>query len=387
MGIQLFTPKFEVEECLAEIRECLEKGWTGLGFKTVEFENNFKKYVGLPFAYYLNSATIGLNLAVEILKEQYGWDDGDEIITTPITFVSTNHAIPKAGLKAVFADIDNTMCLDPRSVEEHITDKTKAVMFVGIGGNTGHYLDIVNICQKYNLKLILDAAHMCGTRLNGETPGKEAEVVVYSFQAVKNLPTADSGMICFKNGIFDEIVRKKGWLGINKDTYTRTINSGNYKWKYDVEYIGDKAHGNSVIAAIGLVQLRYLDRDNAYRRQIAAWYRERFEEYPDLVRMVTVPAECSSSTHLFQILVEHRDDLILKLNEADIYPGVHYTDNTDYRMYHYAQGTCPVAAYVSNHTLSLPMHMHLTYEEVQYICDTVIKNCDKLTESVWDSFN
>lgn len=386
MGIQLFTPKYEVEECLAEIRECLEKGWTGLGFKTVEFENKFKQYVGLPFAYYLNSATIGLNLAVEILKEQYGWNDGDEIITTPITFVSTNHAIPKAGLKAVFADIDDTMCLAPKSVEEHITDKTRAVIFVGIGGNTGHYLDIVNICQKYNLKLILDAAHMCGTRLNGKTPGKEAEVVVYSFQAVKNLPTADSGMICFKNGVFDEIVRKKGWLGINKDTYTRTTNSGNYKWKYDVEYIGDKAHGNSVIASIGLVQLKYVDRDNAYRRQIATWYRERFAEYPDLIKMVTIPAECSSSTHLFQILVEHRDDLILKLNEADIYPGVHYADNTDYRMYQYAQGTCPVAAYASDHILSLPMHMHLTYEDVQFICDTVIKNCDKLTESVWDSF-
>lgn len=383
MGIQLFTPKYEVEECLTEIKECLEKGWTGLGFKTVEFENKFKQYVGLPFAYYLNSATIGLNLAVEILKEQYGWNDGDEIITTPITFVSTNHAIPKAGLKAVFADIDDTICLDPKSVEKHITDKTRAVIFVGIGGNTGHYLDVVNICQKHNLKLILDAAHMCGTRLNGKVPGQEAEVVVYSFQAVKNLPTADSGMICFKNGIFDEIVRKKGWLGINKDTYTRTTNSGNYKWKYDVEYIGDKAHGNSVLASIGLVQLKYLDRDNAYRRQIASWYRERFAEHPDLVRMVAIPAECSSSTHLFQILVEHRDDLILKLNEADIYPGVHYADNTNYRMYQYAQGTCPVAAYVSEHILSLPMHMHLTYEDVQYICDTVIKNCDKLTESVW----
>ncbi|MBR1658524.1 MAG: aminotransferase class V-fold PLP-dependent enzyme [Synergistaceae bacterium] len=167
MAIQLFRPKFEVDECLEEIRECLEKGWTGLGFKTVEFENEWKKYTKLPFAYYLNSATIGLNMAVSILKDACGWVDGDEVITTPLTFVSTNHAIPKAGLKAVFADIDDTLCLSPESVESRISDKTRAVIFVGIGGNIGHYYEIVDICKKHDLRLILDAAHMSGSRWGG----------------------------------------------------------------------------------------------------------------------------------------------------------------------------------------------------------------------------
>lgn len=378
MGIQLFVPKFEVEECMIEIRECLEKGWTGLGYKTVEFEEQWKKYTGLPFAHYLNSATAGLYLAVEILKEQYGWEEDDEIITTPITFVSTNHAIPKSGMRAVFADIDDTMCLNPKSVEERITEKTRAVMFVGIGGNTGAYDEIVELCTKYNLKLILDAAHMAGTRINGHIPGKEAEVVVYSFQAVKNLPTADSGMICFKKGEFDEIVRKKSWLGIDKDTYTRTTNSGNYKWKYDVEYIGEKAHGNSLTASVALVQLRYLDRDNAYRRQLACWYRERLEKYSDYIKQVQFPKECCTSGHLYQIIVENRDELMLALNSADIYPGVHYSDNTLYKMYAYAQGTCPHAEYVSNHVISLPMHLRLTFDDIQYICDEVIKNIQQL---------
>lgn len=373
MGIQLFSPKFEVEECLEEIRECLEAGWTGLGFKTVQFEEQWKKYTGLPYAYFLNSATIGLNLAVEILKEEYNWEDGDEIITTPITFVSTNHAIPRAGLKAVFADIDDTMCLDPGSVEERITDKTRAVIFVGIGGNTGHYTEVAKICKKHNIKLILDAAHMAGTRLDGTIPGKEADVVVYSFQAVKNLPTADSGMICFKNGRFDEIARKKGWLGINKDTYTRTTNSGNYKWKYDVEYIGEKAHGNSVIASIAIVQLKYLDRDNAYRAILASWYRERLEQYAPEIKLVHVPDACSSSNHLFQVLVDNRDEVLQALNAADIFPGVHYVDNTVYKMYAYAKGTCPHAEYVSEHILSLPMHMRLTFDDVQYICDELVR--------------
>lgn len=372
-NIQLFKAKYEVEECLKEIRECLEIGWTGLGYKTVEFENAWKKYTGLPYAHYLNSSTIGLYMAVDILKEKYQWEDGDEVISTPMTFVTTNHAIMKSNLHPVFADIDDTMCLDPDSVRERITDRTKAIMYVGMGGNTGNYFDIVNICKEYNLKLILDAAHMAGTRCNGVIPGKEADVVVYSFQAVKNLPTADSGMICFKDGYLDEIVRKKSWLGINKDTFARTQNMGNYKWKYDVEYVGEKGHGNSVMASIGIVQLKYLDRDNAYRRQICTWYKERFEEYSDKIKLVRIEDGCQSSCHLFQICVDNRDELMVKLNSVGIFPGVHYAINTNYRMYDYAKDTCPYAEYVSEHTISLPLNLYLTYDDVQRICDEVIK--------------
>ncbi len=373
MGIQLFKPRYEIEECLAEIRECLEIGWTGMGYKTVKFEDAWKAYTGHSFAYYLNSSTVGLYMAVNILKEQYGWQDQDEVITTPITFVSTNHAILKSNLKAVFADIDETMCLNPDSVKERISDRTRAVMYVGLGGNMGNYDEIVKLCEENDLKLILDAAHMAGTRYKGIIPGHEAEATVYSFQAVKNLPTGDSGMICFKHGEFDEIVRKKCWLGINKDTYTRSNDSGNYKWRYDVEYVGDKGHGNSIMASIGLVQLKYLDRDNAYRRQITAWYRERLEKYPDKIKLVKIEEGCESACHLFQICVNDRDGLMMALNAAEIYPGVHYANNINYRMYDYAKGTCPYADYVSEHTLSLPLNLFMTFSDVQRICDVVIK--------------
>lgn len=373
MPIQLFVPSFHVEECLDEIRECLEKGWTGLGFKTVQLEQDWKKYTGLNNAHYLNSATAGLNIAFDIMKEKYGWQDGDEVITTPLTFVSTNHAILLAGLHAVFADIDDTLCLDPEEVEKQITPKTKAVLFVGMGGNAGHFDRIAEICKKHDLKLILDAAHMAGTRVNGKIPGAEADVIVYSFQAVKNLPTADSGMICFRDDELDKIVRKKTWLGINKDTYERSASGGTYKWKYDVEYVGQKYHGNSIIASIGLVQLKYLDSDNAYRRQIARWYSDVFEKYPDKIKLVNIPDGCESSRHLFQIMVDDRDGLMTALNSAEIYPGVHYTDNTNYRMYAYAAGTCPKSEYVSDHVLSLPVHMRLKFEDVQTVINEVCK--------------
>jgi len=376
MGIQLFVPTFEVEECLEEIRDCLEKGWTGLGYKTVQIEEQWKKYTGLNNAHFLNSATAGLNLAIDILYEEL-WSEGErdkcEIITTPLTFISTNHAILRNGLKPVFADVDDTLCLDPQSVRDNITENTKAVLFVGVGGNIGNYYEIVDICKENKLALILDAAHMGGTRLkSGEALGKEADVVVYSFQAVKNLPTADSGMICFKDEKLDEIVRKKTWLGINKDTYLRSNSGGAYKWRYDVEYVGDKDHGNSIMASIALVQLRYLDRDNAYRRQIASWYRKGFEGYQDKIKLVRISEECESSCHLFQIIVDKRDELMLALNQQEIFPGVHYVDNTEYKMYNYASGTCPNARYYSEHLISLPMHLRLTYEDVHTIINAVI---------------
>lgn len=373
MAIQLFVPTFDVENCLSEIKECLEKGWTGMGFKTVEFEEKWKEYTSMPNAYFLGSATAGLNLTFDVLKEEYGWQDGDEVITTPMTFISSNHAILLAGLKAVFADIDNTLCLDPESVRAHITEKTRAVLYVGLGGNTGQYEEIVKVCGQHGLKLILDAAHMAGTRLNGKIPGTEAEAVNYSFQAVKNLPTADSGMLCFQNKEFDKIARRKAWLGINKDTYSRST-GGNYKWRYDVEYVGNKYHGNSVVAAIGLAQLPHLDKDNAYRRQIATWYDQLLSVCADKITFIKVPHGCESARHLYQIMIEDRDGLMAHLNEHEIYPGVHYVDNTQYRMYAYASGTCPMAAYASEHLLSLPMHMRLTYDDVKTVSERIAEH-------------
>ena len=163
------------------------------------------------------------------------------------------------------------------------------------------------------------------------------------------------------------------WLGINKDTYSRSSGKGAYKWKYDVEYIGYKYHGNSIMAAIGIVQLKYLDQDNAYRRQIAKWYDDGFKDYLGKIKPIPIAGGCESSRHLYVIEVNNRDELLLALNESEIYPGVHYRDNTEYKMFSYAYGTCPYAHEISNRILSLPMHLQLTKKDVDYIVENVIK--------------
>lgn len=375
-SVQVFRPTFRVEECLAEIRECLETGWTGLGFKTVEFEKAWADFTGLPHAHFLSSATAGLHLALRILGQEHGWKEGDEVITTPLTFVSTNHAILYERLSPVFADVDEHLCLDPESVERIITPRTRAVMFVGLGGNTGRLPEIVELCKRRNLRLVLDGAHMAGTRLHGRHVGGEADASVFSFQAVKNLPTADSGMICFAESALDAEARKWSWLGINKDTYARTVIQGSYKWRYDVEHVGFKYHGNSIMAALGLVGLRYLDRDNAWRRQMSEWYTARLGMH-EQVGLVPVASGCESSRHLFQILVDGRDETMMALAEHGIHPGVHYLDNTEYVMYEAGRGTCPRAAAASARTVSLPLHLGLTQSQIQSIADTVATVLDK----------
>lgn len=371
MSIQVLKPKFEIDECLDAVKECLEKGWTGMGFKTVEFENAWKEYTGHTRAYYLNSNTVGLHLAVKILKMQNGWKDNDEIISTPITFVSTNHAILYENMHVTFADVDQYLCLDPVDVEKKINDKTRAVVFVGYGGRVGQLDKIIAICKKYNLKLILDGAHMSGTRVNGICPGTwdGVDVTVYSYQAVKNLPTGDSGMICFADEINDKLARQLAWLGINKDTYARS-NNGTYAWMYDVDYVGYKYNGNAIMAAIALVQLKYLDRDNARRREIVEMYNKAFESNPKIT-IVRAPYHDECSYHIYELIVPDREGLLGELAKSEIFGGVHYRDNTEYSMYLYAKGTCKLANEVSKHIITLPMHMWLTNNEVKKVITIV----------------
>ena len=374
LPIQVFRPSFDVESCLAEIRECLEIGWTGLGFKTDRFENAWKDYTKLPHAHFVSSNSVGLQLALKVFAESDNWNAGDEVITTPLTFVSTNHAILLEGLTPVFADIDQYLCLDPDSVRSKITSRTRAVMFVGIGGNTGQLEEVAKICDSNGIKLILDAAHIAGTRLNHLHVGTEADCAVFSFQAVKNLPTGDSGMICFKEFRHDEMVRMFSWMGIDKDTFSRSNNApnGSYKWQYDVKYLGLKGNGNSIMASIGLAQLPHLESENSMRREIFLEYRKLLGAEKKLVFIPVAPG-CITSQHLVQIRLETplRDNLVSFLMQSQIFPGVHYRINTHYSMYSHALGESPNAEKADAELLSLPIHMKLTSGDITRVAECI----------------
>lgn len=369
--IQVLKPFFRVKETLSEIEECLEKGWTGMGFKTDQFENEWKKYTGFKFAHFLNSATSGLHLAVKVHKDNGEWEDDSEIITTSLTFVSTNHAILYENLNPVFADIDSSLCLDPKSVENSITKKTKAIIYVGIGGNARNYHEIRSICDKHNLILILDAAHMAGTcwKDTGLQVGLDADCAVFSFQAVKNCPSSDSGMICFNSPDLDKSARRLSWLGIDKTTFDRYTES-TYKWKYDVSELGFKYHGNSIAAAMCIVALRYLDRDNERRRFLSSLYDQALS-CNDSIERIIHSEYIYSSRHLYQIALDNRDAFIENLSKKGIYCGVHYLANHQYSIYKKFKSNVVMASKYSLSLVSLPLHIGLTDQDIAYISNAI----------------
>jgi dTDP-4-amino-4,6-dideoxygalactose transaminase len=214
---------------------------------------------------------------------------------------------------------------------------------------------------------------MAGTWIGSQHAGSDADAAVFSFHAVKNLPTADGGMVCFARKEMDQEVRKWSWLGIDKDTYARTFDAGPYRWRYDVERVGFKYHGNSVMAALGLVGIRYLEVDNAQRREIAGWYDEELKH--DLrISLVPQPDSFRSSRHLYQVMVGHRDEVMVGMNRRNVFPGVHYADNTSFTMYQYARGTCPRAHRASEELISLPMHVGLRRTDVHRVVESLVES-------------
>lgn len=365
-NIQLFTPSFDVDACLAEIRICLEKGWTGIGFKTGEFEQKFADYIEQPYCHFVNSNTNGMHLLLEMLKKTKGWQDGDELISTAMTFVSTNHSIVHAGFEPVFADVDESLCMSAAEIAKKIGPKTRAVVFVAIGGNAGELPAIAELCRAKGLVLVLDAAHSAGSRLNGRHLSAYADYSVFSFQAVKNLPTADSGLITTRSEQEDTLVRQLSWCGINKDTYTRS--QGGYKWLYSVDDVGYKYNGNSIMAAIAIVQLTSLDAGNARRRELAALYQSQLAGVGGM-RFIAHSNEKESSRHLVQFILSARNELIEHLDNCGVGTGVHYRSNTKYPMY--AGNTTPFADQIDERIISLPCHLKLSDEDVTYVTDCI----------------
>jgi len=377
MALNVLKPKYRTPEILDAIKECLDVGWTGMGNKTIEFEECFKQHTYFDNAHFVNSATAGLHLALNVLKKQNNWDDKSEIITTPLTFISTNHSILYENLNPIFADIDDELCLDLQSIEQNITPNTKAVMFVGLGGNMGQYRAIKELCTKYSLKLIFDAAHCMGTvsprifhgaAVVDSQVGWDADATIFSFQAVKNLPTADSGMVCFRYLKDDQLSRQISWLGIDKDTFSRS--KGSYKWDYDVPNVGFKYNGNSIMAAIGIEQLKYIHEDNQYRRDLVEIYKNNLNKN---IKVISHNNDCKSARHLFQILVDDRESLLDYLYENDIFPGVHYKSNKEYPMFKNLPGTTPNANDKHTKIISLPLHLNLEEKDIKYICDKINK--------------
>ena len=373
--IQLFHPKYETEEILAELRPVFNSGWTGTGPKCHEFEKAWSEYVQefrkAMTSVFVSSATAALQIALRLLD----LPKGSKVATTPITFVSTNAVILYEGLEPVFCDVDHSGSLQMMSVRKAIEDGAKAVLWVHYGGSVSKefygLMAWLNATRGDTVTVIEDCAHAAGASYeDGTRVGSRADTIsCFSFHSVKNLPVFDGGMISVGYQAHLERARKLSWLGIDKNTFARTANAGNevYKWLYDVPELGWKFNGNDVAATVALVQLRHLDRDNAFRRQINRWYSRS---------LALLEHEDGSSHHLAAIgfnSQEERDKVMSSLNANGVAPGVHYRPNFEFPVFapFYRQGQCPNAEQFAKTVISLPNHLRLTRGDVDFISNVV----------------
>lgn len=306
---------------IAAIKEVLDSHWWGSGKKAREFEDKFAESVGAKYAVATNSCSAALDIAVQIAPL------GEEVSVTPFTFVSSALAILHAGKKIKFVDIDPVSYCTPKADIQ--------VLYAGNDFGEG---------------IIYDMAHFGGGKHKGL-------ISCWSFQARKNLPTGDGGMITTNDEALYKRAKALSWCGIDKSTLDRSGQS--YAWDYDIREIGMKADMTDIVAAIGLEQLKKLDENNKKRFDLAYLYDFYLPEH------IQRPFK-STTWHLYTIRVPNRDDLFTKLAQSGVSAGVHYKPLYKYPIF--PQEELPITEKVFKEILSLPMHVNLTEEDVKYIC-------------------
>jgi perosamine synthetase len=350
--IPIAKPMIGKEEIEA-VNRILESGMLTQGKEVEAFEKEFATYIGVKNAVAVANGTAALDLALKAL----GIKEGDEVITTSFTFISTANAILYQRARPVFADIDpSTYNLDPNAVLESITPKTKAIIVVHLYGQPCDMDAFLQIAEDHRLLLIEDCAQAHGAEFRGEKVGKFGDASVFSFYPTKNMTTGEGGMVVTDR---DEVAEK-----------VRMLRDHGQSSKYVHEELGYNLRMTNIAAAIGRVQLRKLDLFNEKRTRNA---RKMIEGLKNL-KSIVLPFVDSRVKHVFNqfvVRVEERDYVAKRLSEMGIATAVHYPKPVHhqplYRKLGYPEEICPNAIEASKKVLSLPVHPALSDADVERI--------------------
>ncbi len=316
------------EEEIAEVCDALRSGWVTTGPKTRQFEKDFAAYLGLDSeAISVNSATAGLHLALEAI----GIQPGDEVITTTLTFTATGEVIRYLGAHPVFVDIDPvTLNIDVDAIRRAITPRTRAILPVHYAGLACDMDAIIRLAREHGLKVVEDAAHAFPTRYKGRLVGTlDTDVTVFSFYANKTMTTGEGGMIVARDPALVQRMKVMRLHGISRDAFDR-FTSRTPAWYYEVIAPGFKYNLTDIASALGIHQLRKIDRFLLRRQQLAKRYFEQLADLP-LILPADANAEEGSahSWHLFVVRLGdsvgiERNAVIEELSKRGIGTSVHY---------------------------------------------------------------
>jgi len=363
------------EEEHREVEDTLNSGWLTTGPKTQKFEEAFKDYIGCKHAVALNSCTAGLNLALTLQN----FADGDEVITTPMTFPATANAILLQRLKPVFADIEpGTLTIDPKKIAAKITPRTRAIIPVHFAGHPCDMTPIEELADQHKLVIIEDAAHALETKYKGKKIGNTGNATAFSFYANKNITTGEGGMLVTNDDALADNLRVMRLQGISRDAWKRFGKSGFAHWEQTLA--GHKCNMTDLNASLGLHQIKKVERFMTLRKKYVAMYDNAFADVPELetlaVRDYATPAH-----HIYIIalhlerLTTDRDGFLDAIQSAGIGVAVHYVAlhlqpyyvknfNTKPQDY-------PIASNYSERVISLPLYPKMSSDDVERVIGTV----------------
>jgi len=364
------------DEEIAELLDSIRSGWITTGPKVEAFTQAFVAHVGGSRGAAVSSATAGLHLALLA----HGIGPGDEVITTPLTFVATLNVILHVGAVPVLADIDrSTLQIRVGEIERRLTTRTRAILPVHFVGQPADLDPILELARARRLVVIEDAAHAAGTEYKGRRIGSFPTTSVFSFHPNKNMTTGEGGMVVTDD---EEVIAKVELLrfhGMDRNAWKRFDRSGSHR--YDIALPGYKYNMMDLQAALGLHQLKRLDRFIDERRRLATVYQEAFRSQPGLLLPQPVPYPARHAWHLYTPLVDvdrlaiDRDRFIVELKERNIGAGLHYTaaHEFDYyaRRFAWKPEDFPEAHFVSERIVSLPLFPGMTATDQSDVVDAV----------------
>jgi perosamine synthetase len=363
-GIVLFHP-YVPKAAIQGVTEVLQSRWIGQGPRVAQFENDFsKRFAGGGRSLAVGSGTDALHLAYLLA----GLQEGDEVITPVFTCTATSIPFLYMGVKIVFADVDpTTLNISVPHVKQLISEKTKAIVCVHYGGLPCDMTELLAIANEYGIPVIEDAAHALGATYKGKQIGEISPFTMFSFQAIKHITTGDGGMLIVQDKEVVPQAERIRWFGIDRSNKQKGV------WENDIWEVGYKYQMTDISAAMGLAALQEFDHTLAHRQQLFEAYRMGLK---GTAGIKLIGAEYKDRTHaawLCTALVDKRMDFMKFLRDHKIESGqVHYR-NDRYSILGGRRDDLPNMDAVEENYIVLPLHMHMTALDVEYICATIKK--------------
>lgn len=358
------------EETIGELKKTLDSTWINTGKKEKEFRNKVCNQFNAKYAVACNSGTSALKAALTTL----GVGPDDAVISTPFTFIATNTSILEVGAKPVFADINyDTLNIDPKSIREKITDKTKAIIVVHYGGLPCEMDEIRAIGKEFNIPIIEDSAHAMGSKYKGDFIGSKGDIITFSFQVVKIVTCGDGGIICTPNPDYYEKLKRAVWYGIDRET---KIADPLDPLPNDITELGFKMNMNDITATIGSVAMDHLPEQLIKRKRIGRKYMEELVGL-DKLTLIKIPDYVEPNFQIFPIHIKDREKFATFMFENGIQVNVNNRRNDKYTIFGGIREDLINTKRADEDVILLPCHGDLTDDDVNRIISK-IKEFDKL---------